>query len=62
MVVETIGIVLLFLCYGFHNPSLSYSGSSEHIFGYYRKVERDFNVECFPQLEDMNRRKTYAIY
>ena len=57
MVLEPIGVLLLFPRSDLQNTNLSTSESYEHTFGKYRKVERYFTVESFMQLEDMNRQK-----
>ena len=60
--VESIGLIFLFPRSDFHNPRLSTSESNEHIYGNYRRVEREFTVERLLHLEDMNHRKTRAIF
>ena len=40
---------------------LATSESNEHIFGNYHKSEREFTVEIFTQIEDMNLKKK-AMY
>ena len=51
-------MLFLFPCSDFHNTRLWTSESCEHIFGNYHKVEREFTVDIFLQIEDMNRHKT----
>ena len=61
-VVESIGILFLFTCSDFQNPSLATSESCKHTFGNYRKVERYFTVERLLHIEDMNQRKECEMY
>ena len=57
MVVESIGITLLFPSSDLQNPRLETSESCKHTVGSYRIVEIYFTVDRLMQLEDMNWRK-----
>ena len=57
MIVESIGMLLFFQYSGFYNPRLETYESWEHTFWNYCKFKKYFTVDCFLQLEDINRRK-----